>query len=34
MNIPSHAAYGRGGAPPDIPPNADLVFDIELVKVK
>ena len=33
LNIPAHAGYGRQGAPPDIPPNADLQFDIELVKV-
>jgi FKBP-type peptidyl-prolyl cis-trans isomerase len=31
--LPSDLAYGAAGFPPDIPPDADLVFEIELVAV-
>jgi len=34
LTIPAAMAYGSQGAPPDIAPNADLVFDIECKFVK
>jgi FKBP-type peptidyl-prolyl cis-trans isomerase FkpA len=32
--IPSKLGYGAGGAGDAIPPNADLVFEVELLKVE
>ena len=34
LYIPSYLGYGPRGAGGDIPPNADLIFDVELVALK
>ncbi|KAF2011899.1 hypothetical protein BU24DRAFT_425730 [Aaosphaeria arxii CBS 175.79] len=33
LTIPANLAYGKRGAPPDIPGNADLVFDIKCISI-
>jgi peptidylprolyl isomerase len=32
--VPPELGYGEAGSPPDIPPNATLIFDIQLMDVQ
>lgn len=34
LTIPANLAYGKSGAPPDIPPNSALSFEVKLLTIK
>ncbi|MBT8265715.1 MAG: peptidylprolyl isomerase [Bacteroidia bacterium] len=34
MYLPAHLAWGERGAPPSIPPNADVVYIVEMLRIE
>ena len=34
LHVPSELGYGKRGAPPDIPPNSALTFDVKLLSLE
>lgn len=34
LEIPAHLGYGKSGSPPKIPPDSNLIFEIDIVSVR